>query len=93
MSAISARGSTAPVFVVPAEAIIAATYNAACALGLEGELGSLEAGKKADMVLYDNGDYREIPSRAGINHAVLVIKDGEVVWEVADFRSRSEVGL
>ena len=79
--------------LVPAEAINAATINAACAIGMESEIGSLEIGKKADIVLYDNEDYREIPSRAGSNHAVLVIKDGCVAWELSDFRSRSEVGL
>ncbi len=79
--------------LVPAEAINAATYNAACAIGMESEIGSLEIGKKADIVVYDIEDYREIPSRAGLNHAVLVLKEGRVAWEVADFRARSEVGL
>lgn len=79
--------------LVPSEAITAATFNAACAIGLDSDTGSLEEGKKADIVMYDNEDYREIPSRAGINHAVLVIKEGEVVWEVSDFRTRSEVGI
>ncbi len=79
--------------MVPAEAIVAATFNAACAVGMEDKVGSLEAGKKADFVIYDVEDYREIPSRAGENHAVVVIKEGSVVWELQGYRERSEVGL
>ena len=79
--------------LVPGEAIVAATRNAAYAIGMGTEVGSLETGKKADIVIYDNEDYREIPSRAGLNHAVVVVKEGNVVSEVHDFRARSEVGL
>ncbi len=79
--------------LVPGEAIVAATRNAAYAIGMGSEVGSLEQGKKADLVIYDNEDYREIPSRAGLNHAVVVIKDGNVASEVRDFRARSEVGF
>ena len=79
--------------MVPAEAIIAATFNAACAVGMEDEVGSLEKGKKADFVIYDVEDYREIPSRAGENHAAVVFKEGETVWELQGYRERSEVGL
>lgn len=79
--------------LTPAEAITAATYNAACAIGKQDEAGSLEAGKKADLVVYDVEDYREIPSRAGENHAVVVVKEGAVAWELKGYRERSEVGL
>jgi imidazolonepropionase len=44
----------------PAEAIAAATINAACALRLQGRKGSLDAGKDADMAVFDVKDYREI---------------------------------
>ncbi len=79
--------------MVPAEAIVAATFNAACAVEMEDEVGSLEEGKKADFVIYDVEDYREIPSRAGENHAAVVFKEGSVVWELQGYRERSEVGL
>ncbi|MBN1163515.1 MAG: imidazolonepropionase [Candidatus Krumholzibacteriota bacterium] len=79
--------------MIPAQAILAATYNAACAINREKEVGSLEIGKKADIVIYDVEDYREIPSRAGLNHAVQVLKEGRVVWEIKDYKLRSEVGL
>jgi imidazolonepropionase len=79
--------------MIPAEAVTAATYNAASAIGMESDVGSLEKGKKADFVIYDVEDYREIPSRAGENHAVVVAKEGSVVWELRGYRERSEVGL
>jgi imidazolonepropionase len=44
----------------PAEAITASTVNAACALRLQGRKGSLEAGKDADLAVFDVKDYREI---------------------------------
>ncbi|MGZ4872134.1 MAG: amidohydrolase family protein, partial [Candidatus Angelobacter sp.] len=46
--------------MTPAEAIAAATINAACALRLQGRKGSIEAGKDADMAIFDVKDYREI---------------------------------
>jgi imidazolonepropionase len=79
--------------MTPAEAICAGTVNAARAIKREREVGSLEAGKKADLVVYDAEDYREIPARAGTNLAAAVIKAGETVWEREGFRERSEVGI
>jgi imidazolonepropionase len=46
--------------MTPGEAIAAATINAACALRLQDRKGSLEAGKDADMAVFDVKDYREI---------------------------------
>ena len=46
--------------MLPAEALTAATINAACSLGLGAEIGSLEAGKAADFVVHECGDYREL---------------------------------
>jgi imidazolonepropionase len=46
--------------MTPAEAIAASTINAACALRLQDRKGSLEAGKDADMAVFDVKDYREI---------------------------------
>jgi imidazolonepropionase len=78
--------------MTPAEAINAATINAAHAVGRGAEMGSLEKGKRADFVVYDVEDYREIPSRAGADHAVTVVKSGAVVRERA-FETASEVGF
>ena len=44
----------------PAEALTAATVNAAHSLGLGSEIGSLEAGKQADFVIHEFADYREL---------------------------------
>jgi imidazolonepropionase len=44
----------------PAEALTAATINAAHSLGLGEEIGSLEAGKQADFVIHEFADYRDL---------------------------------
>ena len=44
----------------PAEALTAATFNAACSLGEEQRVGSLEVGKQADFLIHEFTDYREI---------------------------------
>jgi imidazolonepropionase len=44
----------------PAEALTAATFNAACSLGLGAQIGSLEPGKEADFLIHEFTDYREL---------------------------------
>lgn len=44
----------------PAEALTAATINAAHSLDVDAEIGSLEAGKQADFVIHEFTDYREL---------------------------------
>ena len=51
----------------PAEAIVAAAYNGACALRLQGRKGSLEPGKDADIAIFDATDYRELAYWFGTN--------------------------
>jgi imidazolonepropionase len=67
--------------MTPAEAITAATINPAYSLNRGTRIGSLEAGKQADIVIFDCADYRQIPYFYGINHAVVVIKSGSVVFD------------
>ena len=55
--------------MTPAEAITAATVNAAYSLGRGAEAGSLEAGKRADFVVHDCDDYRELAYFFGVEHA------------------------
>ncbi len=62
--------------MTPAEAICAATVNGACALGLDGRTGSLEAGKQADFLVLNVSDYREIPYYFGANHVRDTVKRG-----------------
>jgi len=60
----------------PAEAITAATYNGACALRLQHRKGSLEAGKDADLAIFDASDYRELAYWFGVNHCCVTILNG-----------------
>ena len=46
--------------MTPAEALTAATINAAYSLSLGGQVGSLEAGKQADLLIHECADYREL---------------------------------
>jgi imidazolonepropionase len=62
-----------------AEALAAATINAAFALQVANRVGSLEVGKQADLVLYEAKDYREIAYRFGENLVRAVIVGGETV--------------
>ena len=62
--------------MTPEEAITAATLNGAAALGLSDEVGSIELGKQADVVMYDVKDFRTIPYHFGVNHVKKVVKNG-----------------
>ncbi len=62
-----------------AQALVAATLNAAHAIGRGEEVGSLEVGKQADMVLLETADYRHLGYRFGTNLVKMVIKRGKVV--------------
>lgn len=64
--------------MTPAEAITAATINAAYSLGRGDQLGSLEAGKRADFVIHDCADYREVGYFFGIEHALATYVDGRL---------------
>jgi imidazolonepropionase len=66
--------------MMPAEAITAATINAAYSLGRGGEIGSLEAGKLADIAIHDCADYRELPYFFGRDTAWKVFLDGREVF-------------
>ena len=67
--------------MTPSEAITAATINAAHSLGRAGEIGSLEPGKRADFVIHDSRDYREIAYFFGAPSAQAAYLDGRAVWE------------
>jgi imidazolonepropionase len=63
----------------PAEAITASTVNAACALRLQGRKGSLEAGKDADMAIFEVKDHREIAYWFAWDRCVEMVVAGRVV--------------
>ena len=65
--------------MAPAEAITASTFNAACAIGLNDSIGSLEKGKQADVIILDCPNHKFIPYHFGVNLAETVIKNGRIV--------------
>ncbi len=65
--------------LAPAQAIAAATINAAAAIGRADRIGSLEVGKQADLILLREADYRHLGYRFGPNLVERVIKKGQVV--------------
>jgi imidazolonepropionase len=67
--------------MTPAEAITAATVNAAASLGLEKRIGTLERGKRADLLVIDAPSYSHLPYRLGANLCSVVVKDGKTIWE------------
>jgi imidazolonepropionase len=64
-----------------AEAIVAATLNAAYALGLAQTAGSLEVGKTADAQVLDVPNHLHLVYHFGVNHCRTVVKNGRVVVE------------
>lgn len=65
--------------LTPAEAVTAATINAAHAVGRAGEVGSLEVSKKADVLILDVPNHKNLGYRFGANVVDKVIKNGRVV--------------
>ncbi|HVR99259.1 MAG TPA: imidazolonepropionase [Thermoanaerobaculia bacterium] len=61
------------------ESLTAATLNSACCLGLGGEIGSIEPGKWADLVLLDAPNLLHLAYHYGINPVAAVVKGGTVV--------------
>jgi len=64
--------------LTPAEALSAATINAAHSVGRAREVGSLEPGKRADVVVWATDTVDELPTHFGTNMVDLVIKSGRV---------------
>lgn len=66
--------------LTPAESITACTINAAYSLGRGDALGSLAAGKIADVVIHDASDYRELAYFFGVEHAWRVYAGGQLAY-------------
>jgi imidazolonepropionase len=66
--------------MTPAEGIAAATINAAYSLGRGDQIGSLEKGKRADFVIHDCEDYRELAYFFGVEHAGQVYCGGRLAF-------------
>jgi len=64
--------------LTPAQAIAAATINAAAAIARADRLGSIEPGKQADLLILSVSDYRHLGYRFGANLVQTVIKKGHI---------------
>ncbi|MDD3074610.1 MAG: imidazolonepropionase, partial [Eubacteriales bacterium] len=71
----------------PAQVLAAVTINAAHAVNLADKIGSLEAGKQADLVIFDADNEAYLPYHFGINHSWKVIKSGRIAYD----KDREEV--
>lgn len=65
--------------MTPEESLTAATLNAAAAVDRSASVGSIEAGKKADIILADIPDYRFLAYHFGTNHIRTIIKNGTIL--------------
>ncbi len=65
--------------MTPEEILSAVTINAACAVNRGGSTGTIEPGKKADMVIWNAEDMEMLCYRMGSNLAGTVIKNGAIV--------------
>ena len=70
--------------LLPERIIEAATINGARALRMEKEIGSIEKGKRADLVVMGAKNYAQIFNHFGVNLVEKVIKDGEIVVDNTD---------
>ena len=67
--------------LTPVEALVAITINAAHSVGLGAEIGSIEPGKQADLVVWDVHSVDQLPYWLGARLARVVIKRGRSVFE------------
>ncbi|MDD4657941.1 MAG: imidazolonepropionase [Eubacteriales bacterium] len=65
----------------PSQVLAAVTINAAHAVKGADRIGSLEAGKQADLVIFDADNEAYLPYHFGINHTWMVIKSGRVAYD------------
>jgi imidazolonepropionase len=65
--------------MLPAEAICAATINAAYALQCGDKIGSIEKNKQADILVMDMPSYRFLPYHFGSNDVGMIIKNGRIL--------------
>ncbi len=66
--------------MTPAEVLVASFLNSAYAISRGEQIGSLETDKKADLLIWEVANFKEIPYHYGINLVQTVIKNGKVVY-------------
>ncbi|MBN2125131.1 MAG: imidazolonepropionase [Deltaproteobacteria bacterium] len=67
--------------LTPEEAVTALTINGAAALGRADRIGSIDVGKKGDLVILEFPSYRYIPYHVGVSAVEKVVKDGTLVYD------------
>jgi imidazolonepropionase len=67
--------------MMPREVIQATTIHAAKSMGRENEIGTLDTGKQADVLILDIPNYRYLPYHFGVGHVACIIKRGKVVYQ------------
>jgi len=67
--------------LTPSEALAAVTINAAAALGIADDVGSIESGRQADLAIWDVPTHRQIPYWPAADIVRTVVKRGRVVME------------
>ena len=67
--------------MTPEEAITAFTINAAAALDRAKEIGSIDVGKKGDLVILEYPSYQFIPYHTGVSCVEKVIKNGQLIFD------------
>jgi imidazolonepropionase len=72
--------------MLPAEAVAAATINGAWALGLENHKGSVDAGKDADLAVFEIQDYRELPYWFASSRCCFTLLNGSVMTDSGSSR-------
>ena len=63
------------------EAVSALTINGAAALNREKTIGSIDIGKKGDIVILEFPSYKYIPYHLGVSCVEKVIKNGRIVFD------------
>ena len=82
-----AKHTTRDPTAVPARmALDMATIGGARALGMEREIGSLEPGKRADLIMVSTGSTRQVPMYEPISHLVYVTRGDDVRTTIVEGR-------
>lgn len=70
--------------LTPEEIVTALTINGAAAIDKADELGSIDPGKKADIVIHEFPSYKYLPYHIGVSTVERVIKDGKLIYDKTD---------
>lgn len=68
------------------EMVTALTINAAKAVGRENTIGSIEVGKKADLVVHEFPSYKFLPYHIGVSTVERVFKEGRLIYDKRDLK-------